>query len=78
MKFVVGTPKIKIEEDTKVFFWLEEEDGEITLKVQREDDPDDYGYNVLNINSKGLKRIRAVGNDLGFPLDSNDRILLKE
>lgn len=80
MKFVVRTPKTQ-QDDVKVLFWLEEdEDGAISLKAKREDDEDEFSWNVLVINSDGLYRCPAVGDDLGFPVDSDDsdRILLKE
>ena len=79
MRFVVGTPKSPEEQDVKVFFWLEEDDGDIILKAKREDDNDEHSWNILVISSEGLYRVATVGDDLGFPLDDyNDRILLKE
>ncbi len=76
MKFIIGFPKEQEKEEVKIFFWLEEHDGEIILKAQREDD--DYSWNILTFGSSGLHRCVGVENDVGFPLDSKDRILLKE
>ena len=78
MKFVVGQPdKTKEKPETKIYFWLVVENDHIYLKCCHENSPDN-DYSVLSIRPDGLHRYAYVGNDLGFPLDASDRILLKE
>lgn len=77
MKFVVGKHETK-QEEIKVFFWLEQNENSVVLRAKREDDNDEYDWSILLIDSEGLHLSEAVGADLGFPLDTQEHILLKE